>query len=240
MNKFTRKEQWFDDMRSRVADDEDIFLPIFGGERMGKSTAAFILGHILDEDFNHERMVFEPSSFIAAGSSGIPPGSVVVMDESVQGGLNYDWNTPEAKMLLKWFVVCGERRLVNIMLFPNINWFAKYLRNHRMTYHGLVQKDRVTGKRWFRVFEPLPVDFEGAKPFRKEVCRFPFAKAEGPDWDAYLAKKRDYVLKARDHRFGAGDSPDAALAPHQTKALQTLAGRVIPSERIPLVREDNA
>lgn len=211
--------QWVLDVRKRPSQDKDTVIVITGKERMGKSTLAFTLGRLLDRGFNHSRMVFAGKDFIELATSS-PKGSVIVLDEAITGGFSRDAMSKQNKALVKFLVICGERNLVAVICWPNINYLEKYLREHRMHYWIMIP----SGKRGYAMMkEPLPTDMLGARPSDTTLFTFnygPIDPAKDPEWRAYQSDKSAMVGR---YDFEAGASKGQVESAGQLSP-QDLAG----------------
>lgn len=177
-------------IRDRYKRDFDTVILITAKERTGKSTLAFWLGRLIHgESWSHEQMVFAGKDFIELAKTA-PKGTVIVLDEAIHGGFSRDAMGKQNKELVKFLVICGERNLIAVICWPNINYLERYIREHRMHYWFLVKKRGTC-----EVREPLPTDFYGAKPASDLLFSFdyPAVPKSDPVWKAYLAEKSGMV-----------------------------------------------
>lgn len=196
-------ETWCHDIKSRPSDDRDAQILVSGDVRKGKSTFAYKVARHLDPTFDHERMVFDISTFreIAdelPNGDELPPGEVrcLVWDEMVEGGMSREAMTKQNREMQKFFVVCGERNLIGFQLAPHIDVFDSYLRHYRAT-DWIMIPNRGHAKGHVR---STGGDYAGKKKHWEDVWLKRFTKEDGPDFHAYKARKQDMVRNI-------GDSP---------------------------------
>lgn len=178
--------KWIKEL-STVADrDEDAVIIITGPERKGgKSNTAGWLGSRIDPDFDESRMCFSGSDFMAKAIE-LPKGSVLVLDEAIQGGFSRDAMKKSNTDLAKFLIVAGERNLVTIICFPNIKFLDRYVKEHRAQYWILMER-RGVGKLHLRRRSDYPGSNRGWHPLGV-LRNIPDMKL-APWWGRYLAKK---------------------------------------------------
>lgn len=184
------QEKWIADLKSRPGNDNDAVVIITGKERVGKSTFARWLAKQLNPNFTHRQMVFNGKDFMDLATRS-PPGTVIILDESKDGGFNRDAMAAMNKDLAKFLMVCGERNLIFLVLFPNIRWLDGYISEHRASHWCLVEKRGVA-----LVHRIKRADYRGSKPSWVQLFRTAYPKEEGEDWDAYKKAKAAMVVKA--------------------------------------------
>ena len=103
----------------------------------GKSTAAFTIAKYVDPTFPGEslndgkgrrkcdRIVFTQKQFMEAVDSS-PPGSAIVWDEMVLGGLAADASKEAQKILIKKMVTIRKKRLFILFVLPSIFMLRMY------------------------------------------------------------------------------------------------------------------
>ncbi len=190
-------DSWIADLRRPANEDVDRVVLLTGLERTGKSNTALWLARKLDPVFPVDNIVFSARELKALGEKS-PPGTVIVLDEAIKGAFSRDAMTEDNKELVRYLVVCGERRLVLIINFPNIKWVDSYITDHRYHWWGLMKRRGV-----LRLHGRRPSDYRGAKVSRPQWAEFENIPLADRDlWMAYLEKKRALVRSvALDHEF---------------------------------------
>ncbi len=193
--------EWVEEVRSRPRMDSDAVIIVVGREGKGKSTLAYRLGHAFDPDnFNSANMHFTGRDFAIAATKAAP-GSVLVLDEAIDGGFSRDAMSRKNKDLVKFLIVCRQRNLIGVICFPNIKWLDSYIKDHRMDWLVTLPKDQPRGVAILS--ESMPTDFRNSNPYERAMFMFRFGKVEGPDWRAYLDRKHDHMMRqARDMESG--------------------------------------
>src|SRR5687768_12955748 len=106
-----RRDEWIAELRARPGQDNDAVVIITGKERSGKSTFARWLARKLDPKFSHENVVFSGADFMELAVKSAP-GTVIILDESKDGGFSRDAMAAKNKDLAKFLMVCGQRNLI--------------------------------------------------------------------------------------------------------------------------------
>lgn len=201
--------EWLEHVRAAPDHDADQLIIISGDERKGKSTLAFLLAHKLNPDFDLKRCVFTADDFIREANQA-DPGSVVWMDESIDGGFSREAMSGANKALTKYLTVAGERNLIMFIIWPNWRWLDPLIRDHRAHWHLYIPR---------RGEADIDYPHRGKhqrSTFWERILRINVPKAEGAKWEAYLKHKHDYVTeKGRDY----GSDDDEELTPAQEKML---------------------
>lgn len=181
------RTKWINDLKAKPGQDNDAVVIITGKERIGKSTFARWLARQLNPTFSFECVVFNGEDFMALAAKS-PPGTVIILDESKDGGFSRDAMAGKNKDLAKFLMVCGQRNLICLILFPNIRWLDSYISEHRASHWCLIEK-----RGQALVHRIKRADYRGAKPSWVQLFRTGFPKEGGEDWDAYLVKKAAMV-----------------------------------------------
>lgn len=185
-----RRSKWIAQVRAQPDRDSDAVIIVTGKEGVGKSTFAQWLAKQMDPAFTTANVVFSGADFMELAVK-LSPGSVIVLDESTEGGYSRDAMTTRNKELTKFLMVSRQRNLICIILFPNIRWLDPYISEHRASHWVLVEKRGVA-----LVHRSKRADYKGAKPSWVQMFRTAFGKVEGDDWDAYLKRKAAMVRGA--------------------------------------------
>ena len=186
-------DEWVEDIRSQPRRDSDAVIIVVGREGKGKSTLAYRLGRVFDPDrFTSDSMYFTGRDFALAATKA-PPGSVLVLDEAVDGGFSRDAMSKKNRDLVKFLIVCRQRNLIGVICFPNIKWLDSYIKDHRMDWLITLPKDQPRGVGILS--ESMPTDFRNSNPYEKARFMFRFGKVEGEDWEAYLKRKHEHMLR---------------------------------------------
>lgn len=99
--------------------NDDLLALVVGERRIGKSSLAFALGRKIDRTFNHTRMVFSFAQFRHLVYT-LPRGSLIVVDECVEGFWSTDVVTPEGQEAEHLITVMGERGLIALFCLPDL------------------------------------------------------------------------------------------------------------------------
>lgn len=182
--------KWIGTLKAQPGRDNDAVIIVTGKEGIGKSTFAQWLAKQLDSGFNHEQVVFSGNEFMELAVK-LRPGSVLVLDESTEGGYSRDAMTTRNKELTKFLMVSRQRNLICIILFPNIRWLDPYISEHRASHWVLVESRGAA-----LIHRSRRADYKGAKPSWIQLFRTAFPRIEGEDWDAYKDKKAAMVRGA--------------------------------------------
>src|SRR5688500_14826405 len=175
-----RRSKWIATLKAQPGRDSDVVIIVTGKEGVGKSTFAQWLARQLSPKFSTANVVFSGADFMELAVK-LPPGSVIVLDESTEGGYSRDAMTTRNKELTKFLMVSRQRNLICVILFPNIRWLDPYISEHRASHWVLVEKRGVA-----LVHRSKRADYKGAKPSWVQMFRTAYPKVEGTEWDAYL------------------------------------------------------
>lgn len=185
--------RWLREIRARIRQDWDQVIVITGEERTGKSTIAFRLAHALDlHGFDLSRTIFRGTDLMDVAEQA-RAGNVIWVDEFVEGGDARETMSSANRKLVNYFRVAGERNLIYLILFPQLQNLDKKIREQRAHWHVHVPRRGVA--------EVEAADREGRH--RKGTYwralnfgddgDFTFPKVEGPAWRAYEERKRRFV-----------------------------------------------
>ena len=107
----------------------DNWLVIDGDEGFGKSTmsvcCAYYMAQKLKRPFGVEQIFFDPDSFIEYGTK--TKEQVIILDESVFGGLSGDAMTKIGKKLIKFAMIIRKKRHVIFLNIPKFFKLNEYL-----------------------------------------------------------------------------------------------------------------
>lgn len=127
------REYWFEQWRSRIATDYDVYVVWTGQVGVGKSSAAIEAATHIDPTFTADHIAYTPIDLIDLIDK-CQPGQVIVYDEAVLGVLATDTFKEEQRALVKCFATMRSKRLVLFLCIPNIFLLAKGIREERMTH----------------------------------------------------------------------------------------------------------
>lgn len=192
-------ERWINRLKTIKDRDEDAVILITGPERSGgKSNTAGWLASEIDPAFDETRMCFSGSEFMEKALE-LPKGSVIVLDEAIEGGFSRDAMKKSNTSLAKFLIVAGERNLVTIINFPNIKFLDRYVKEHRAQYWILMEK-RGHGRLHLRRRSDYPGVNRGWQPLG--YLRNIPDMSKRPWWGPYLDRK---AKTTRDVANSAGD-----------------------------------
>ena len=184
---------WMDDRVREMRKDKDCVLPFTGDERSGKSTIAFHMGLYMDRHYRPNRNV----SFTATGhirtSERLSKGAFCHLDEGIKGLFSHSTMSPDNKALAEYLTIAGEKNQVHALLWPNIQWLAKIIKEHRAKYNVHVVQ-RFDDKALAQMRE-LKDDRGRVYDEPRVLFPFYFPKAEGPLWDEYRLLKSTFVTQ---------------------------------------------
>jgi len=107
----------------------DNWVVIDGDEGFGKSTmsvcCAYYMAQKLKRPFGVEQIFFDPDSFIEYGTK--TKEQVIILDESVFGGLSGDAMTKIGKKLIKFAMIIRKKRHVIFLNIPKFFKLNEYL-----------------------------------------------------------------------------------------------------------------
>ena len=186
-------ETWFAEVRDRIANDWDACIADVGYTGVGKSTLAWRLGEELDPGFNQSHMCLSQQE-VEAALKVAQRGDVVVVDEGVEVVYSLDFATRESKDFVRWLDVCRRRGVILIVNMARLRQMSGRVRDDRALFAVSVRR-RGRAILYRRVgADPMGLDEEDPGGRWKKVCRFSFGRVEGPEWDAYMARKDDRVM----------------------------------------------
>lgn len=107
----------------------DNWIVIDGDEGLGKSTmsvcCAYYFAHKLKRPFGCEQIFFDPDNFIEYGTK--TKEQVIILDESVFGGLSGDAMTKIGKKLIKFAMVIRKKKHIIFLNIPKFFKLNEYL-----------------------------------------------------------------------------------------------------------------
>jgi hypothetical protein len=110
-----------------VENKMDFVSGVVGPVGAGKTTFAMTAAHIMDPDFNIDRVVFTAEQ-LAYAIDNAPKKSAIVLDESILTLSSGDGATRVMKEMIKRFTIIRFRRLKIFLVLPNFfqlqKWFA--------------------------------------------------------------------------------------------------------------------
>ena len=113
----------------------DNWIVIDGDEGFGKSTmsvcCAYYMAYKLKRPFGCEQIFFDPDSFIEYGTK--TKEQVIILDESVFGGLSGDAMTKIGKKLIKFAMIIRKKKHVVFLNIPKFFKLNEYLMVDRTT-----------------------------------------------------------------------------------------------------------
>lgn len=115
--------------------NEHAMIGIVGREGKGKSHTSLKIGHIVDPQFTHERVCFDPADFIKQ-CRDLPPGSAIVLDEAGVGMGVRSWYSEEQIATNKLMQVIRDENLIGIFTLPNLDELDSQTRSR---LHALIE-----------------------------------------------------------------------------------------------------
>ncbi len=130
--------------RDRLKQNKDLVVAVCGDEGDGKSTLAMEVAKETDKRFDLERNVLYSPNFKEMENKikGLPPYSVIVVDEAIKALYKLNWQTKLAKYTNVLYAVCRKYNQLSIMCMPRFIDFNEYFRRHRIKF-------------WIQVIDPL-------------------------------------------------------------------------------------
>ncbi len=118
----------------RNRDDFDSVIAITGGEGMGKSTLAAIIGMLYDGRFGFDRNeLFQPThKEIKERLTKLPKYSVIIADEAIRVLYKLKWQDKAQQYLNQVYALCRQENQVTILCMPRFTDFNEFFRNHRI------------------------------------------------------------------------------------------------------------
>lgn len=195
----------------------DNWIVVDGDEGFGKSTmsicCAYYMAYKLERPFSCEQIFFDPDSFIEYGTK--TKEQVIILDESVFGGLSGDAMTKIGKKLIKFAMIIRKKKHVIFLNIPKFFKLNEYLMVDRSTalIHVYARKGTKLGR--FVYFtntgkEKLYYGYRKTKTRKYKSLysfrgTFPDALGIIIDEKEYDRKKDEAILK-----FGAIEEVDKA------------------------------
>jgi hypothetical protein len=113
-------EYWVGVLKGRIANKWHNILVVTGEPGAGKSTAAFRLALDVDRAFSPEQTAYSASDMLQLYRD-LRAGQVAVYDEAVLGLLSNDFQTPEARELVKAVNIVRAKGITVILCIPDIH-----------------------------------------------------------------------------------------------------------------------
>lgn len=180
-----------DQIKYKIEKKFDQVILITGRERSGKSTLGLKLASMLDPDFTLDRLAFTQEEFKELVREA-PDESAIVMDEAGVAMFSRDWMTKGQKELIKAFICFGIKRLKAILILPHITMLDYQLRCRRVHWWLSCYCLNGVQRGWFKVRTSCESEFEmGAFWVPKFTTRF--TKVDGPLWEEYEKRKREFL-----------------------------------------------
>ena len=199
-------EYWIEVWRQRIGDQFDVSIILTGASGVGKSSCAIQIGMDIDPGLTAatigDHIAFTPDEFIDMLEKA-KPEQVVIFDEGVRGLLSSDTMSPEQKSLTTALALVRAKRLVLIILAPDIWQLAKNLRSRRAEFWIHVQE---RGVAWVHAQRHV-VHYKNDPTLGFSIDRthgpLTWNNLDGtPLWDAYYSLKMTrmsaYLQEARD------------------------------------------
>lgn len=200
--------------RGRILARKDLLIIIVGEEGDGKSTFAFQLGWMLDQAFGADRMLFGSMQFIRMAQQRPPlaPGSVLVMDEAVEGGYSKDAMSTPNKSLGKFVIIFRKLRLVTVLCWPRLQRLNAELKERA---HGLFIIREEGGRRVARFYKRARIN-----QWSKKGPSFEDTKWDQP-FEEITPKHPGYKewLRAQERNFDAISTFDPESGRMTSKAV---------------------
>lgn len=179
--------------------DEDFIMVVTGYEGKGKSTLALEICTEWDENFNIEKITFEPKDFRKTVVKSRWP-SAVLMDEGAFSFLSRDAMTKQVKKNMRLLTACRKFNLLIVICIPDFFILDKYIRDHRV--RGLL---RVTKKGRFFAYNKQQIkkiekkSGKGIK-YPHPAFKGSFGKYKGELWKKFNKKKDEAMLEAEEDK----------------------------------------
>ncbi len=124
-----------EDMRRNVADHNDNFVCIEGGEGSGKSNLAYWVCKAYDPNFSIEdNYVYDFDTFKEKISKGNINGKCFWMDEMSNLANNRDWNSTANKHMIEFVEMMRSKSIMFCCCIPHHERLDVYLRENRIRY----------------------------------------------------------------------------------------------------------
>jgi len=174
--------------------DRDLIIAVDGRERSGKSVLAQQVAKIMDPTFTHDRMCQTTDEFIQKAEP-LKKGQAICFDEAYTGLSSRASRSTENRKLVDFFVKCGQKNLVIIIVLPTIRDLDAYPRDHRVT--ALLHVYEKDGKRGRWVFFDrhnlnLLLDYQKRFKYRYD---FPRTSVYGRFSEQYVINEQTYRRK---------------------------------------------
>jgi len=188
--------------------DWDLVIIIDGKERAGKSKLAQTIGVAIDSELCMPRITITPDEFHKAIMDA-PPGSVVIMDESMTAFFSKAAMSKTNINLVRMLAECGQKNLIIIIVLPSIFVLDSYLALHRASCLFHVYTNRKGERGYFKFYDrrrkkklfllgKQGQEYKFAKPnFKGRFTNYQF-----PWEEEYRKKKHDSLMASFDRTEG--------------------------------------
>lgn len=179
---------------SIVKQDRDLIIAIDGRERTGKSVLAQQICKMMDPSFTHDRMCQTTTEFINKADN-LNKGQAICFDEAYTGLSSRSSRSKENRQLVNFFIKCGQKNLIIVIVLPTIRELDPYPRDHRIT--ALLHVYTKEGKRGRWVFFNrhnlnLLLDYQKKFKYRYD---FPRTRMLGRFSNQYVIDEEEYRKK---------------------------------------------
>ena len=191
--------------------DFDTMIICLGDEGKGKSTFAYKFAQALSErqgrgPFRAEFMVFASEGMVELAQEA-EPGSIIVLDEAIDGAFSRDAMTGKNKDFVKFLTICRELNHTLIINAPRWGLLDGKVKE-RAHYAVLIEK-RGLGK----AHVVYTYDYKKKDPSLYDMFLFKFTKADDAEWWRYKQLKKDFVREKEGNASSGGGPSDLTKVP---------------------------
>lgn len=229
-------EHWVGVLQGRIAHKWHNILVVTGEPGAGKSTAAFRLALDVDGGFSPEQTAYSASDMLQLYRE-LRAGQVAVYDEAVLGLLSNDFQTPEARELVKAVNIVRAKGITVILCIPDIHRLLAGWREEAVRF-WLHCDSEPRGVAWMHVrSSSLRYERRSNLGLYKDPEWNPirWASLEGtPFWTAYerlKLKRIDRFMEESQERLALQD-PARKSREKQLHAIRELLKEGMPWSRI--------
>jgi hypothetical protein len=126
-------DHWIDLLKGRIADHWHNVVAVTGEPGSGKSTLAFRLALALDRGFSPRQIAYSATDMLGLYEQ-LGAGQVAVYDEAILGLLSNDFQTPEARELVKAVNIVRVKGITVLLCIPNIHRLLAGWRDEAVRY----------------------------------------------------------------------------------------------------------
>ena len=173
-------------VKMRQQRNYDTVIVNLGDEGKGKSTLSFKLAKKINPDFQAEQMVFQAEKMVGLAKS-MPRGSLIVLDEAIDGAFSRDAMAKANKDFVKFLTVCRELTHTLIINIPD--WFLLDSSVRKRAHYAILVEKRGLAK----AHVVYKHDYKRADASLFDMFRFKFDEAKDPEWLRYRAMKEEFV-----------------------------------------------